>query len=226
VLPHKAAGGSDAPHSSQAGPLRHRNEPPTSADASTGVAPSKLAMRVRFPPPAPRITAGQPTCEVLWSSTGGPSGRPVSGPWRPLFSAPLVMNWSRRAGPYGQVAVLIRPSRGVPVTTSGHALSSRPCRVAIRRTICATVTARRSAAARLKMTTAKTAYCHSGSATSRHRPAGRAAGRRACRRRRTGRTGCCGAPHDRGTSPPVGSAHEVPRTRAVRRRAGWRRRAP
>jgi len=31
----------------------------------------------------------------------------------------LVMNWSRRAAPYGQVAALVRPSRGLPVTTSG-----------------------------------------------------------------------------------------------------------
>src|SRR4051794_4999508 len=35
--------------------------------------PSKLAMRVRFPSPAPRKTAGQSACQVLWRSTGGPS---------------------------------------------------------------------------------------------------------------------------------------------------------
>ena len=36
----------------------------------------------------------------------------------------------------------------LPVTTIGHAVSSRPCRKAIRRAISATGTARRSAAAR------------------------------------------------------------------------------
>jgi hypothetical protein len=94
----------------------HSDNRSTAFRASVGddLQPAKLAMRVQFPSPAPRRTAGQPTCQVLWRSTGGPSGKPVSGPWRPLFSAPLVMDWSRRAAPYGQVAALVRPSRACP----------------------------------------------------------------------------------------------------------------
>jgi glycine hydroxymethyltransferase len=39
------------------------------------------------------------------------------------------------------------------------------------------------------------------------------------------RTGCCGAPHGRGTSPRAGSARRAPRTPAARRRPDARGRA-
>ena len=111
---------------------------------SHNVPPSKLAVPVRSRSPAPRISAGQPTCKAFWRSSGGPSGRPVSGALETLLSAPLVMNWSRRAARYGQVAALVRHSGALPVTTIGHAVSWRPCR-AIRRAVSARRPARRSA---------------------------------------------------------------------------------
>lgn len=52
---------------------RSRTSNPTGA----ATRPYKLAKRVRFPSPAPRMTAAQVACQVSWRRPGGASGRPA-----------------------------------------------------------------------------------------------------------------------------------------------------
>jgi hypothetical protein len=81
--------------------------------------------------------------EKVWRTVRKTRFRPLETPVFRSVGHELV------TAPYRQVAALARPSRGLPVTTTGHAVSSRPYPEAIRRTISSTGTARRSAAARL-----------------------------------------------------------------------------